>query len=69
MMPLPPRPWAAPFVPSQRAVQARTCDAATLAELLCASRARTLALMECFASALLQEEKACSLGGMCADSY
>jgi len=33
-------------------VQARTCDAATLAKLLRASRARTLALMGCYEAAL-----------------
>ncbi len=49
MMPLPPKPLTVPWQP---AVQARTSDAATLADLLRASRTRTLALADCFAAAL-----------------
>lgn len=49
MMPLSPTCHSPPW---QRAEQARTADAATLAALLCASRARTLALMECYEDAL-----------------
>ncbi len=48
-MPLQPRPLTVPWQP---AVQARTFDAATLADLLRASRTRTLALMDCFDAAL-----------------